>query len=396
MTEAPRFPELAPPDRILMGPGPSDVHPRVLRAMATPLIGHLDPAFLEIMDEVQALLRYTFQTSNRWTIPVSGTGSAAMEAAFANLVEPGDVVLVPSNGYFGLRMAEMVRRAGGSPVEMAAPWGRPLDPGDVRAALAEHRPSLLAFVHAETSTGVLQPHVAELARMAHEHGALVLADAVTSLGGVELRVDAWELDAAYSGGQKCLSCPPGASPLTLAESAMEKIRSRGEPVRSWYLDLSLLEHYWGDDRSYHHTAPITNIYALREALRLVAEEGVEARWARHLRVAGALRTGLEAMGLVPHADPSFWLPSLTTVRIPPGVDGKRVARRLLDERGIEIAGGLGDLAGKVWRIGCMGHSARPANVMALLAALGSSAAAEGASVNVAAGLAAAADRLGAA
>ncbi len=395
MIEAPRYAELSPPDRILMGPGPSDVHPRVLRAMTTPLIGHLDPAFLRIMDEVQDLLRYALRTRNRWTIPVSGTGSAAMEAAFSNLVRPGDAVLVPSNGYFGLRMAEMVRRAGGSPVEVEAPWGRPLDPDDVRDALARHRPSLFAFVHAETSTGVLQPEVPALAELAHEHGALCLADAVTSLGGVELRVDDWGLDAVYSGGQKCLSCPPGASPLTLAESAMERIRGREQAVRSWYLDLSLLEHYWGDERSYHHTAPITSIYALREALRLVAEEGIEARWARHLRVAGALRAGLETMGLIPHADMAFWLPSLTTVRIPPAVDGKRVARRLLTEHGIEIAGGLGSLAGVVWRIGCMGHSARPGNVLALLSALGSVVADEGGAVDVAAGLAAASTRLAA-
>ncbi len=393
MTQAPRYAELAPPDRILMGPGPSDVHPRVLRAMSTPLIGHLDPAFLEIMDQVQHLLRYTFRTDHEWTIPVSGTGSAAMEAAFTNLVEPGDTVLVPSNGYFGLRMAEMVRRAGGDPVPVAAPWGRPLDPEDVRAALARHGPALVAFVHAETSTGVLQPNVPELVEMAHGAGALVVADTVTSLGGVELEVDGWGVDVAYSGGQKCLSCPPGASPLTLGDAAMARIRERAEPVRSWYLDLSLLEHYWGDERSYHHTAPITNVYALREALRLVAEEGIEARWARHLKVAGALRAGLEAMGLSPHASMEFWLPSLTTVRIPEGVDGKRVARRLLVEHGIEIAGGLGDLAGVVWRIGCMGHSARPANVMVLLAALGGVVAAEGGTVDQPAGLATAAERL---
>lgn len=393
MTEAPRYGELTPPDRILMGPGPSDVHPRVLRAMSTPLIGHLDPAFLEIMDQVQELLRYALRTENRWTIPVSGTGSAAMEAAIANLVEPGDRVLVPGNGYFGLRMEAMVERAGGEPARVEAPWGRPLDPDDVREAIERHSPVIFAFVHAETSTGVLQPHVSELVEIAHEHGALVIADAVTSLGGVELRVDEWGLDAVYSGGQKCLSCPPGASPLTLGDRAMEKILGRAEPVRSWYLDLSLLSHYWGDERSYHHTAPITNVYALRESLRLVAEEGIEARWDRHLRVAGALRSGLAALGLEPHAEEAFWLPSLTTVRIPDGVDGGRVARRLLAEHGIEIAGGLGDLAGRVWRVGCMGHSARASNVMALVAGLAAAIEAEGGSPHTAAGLAAAAEGL---
>ena len=265
--------DLNPPDRILMGPGPSDVHPRVLRAMSTPLVGHLDPAFIEIMQEVQALLRYTFRTDNRWTIPVSGTGSAAMEAAFANMVEPGDVVLVPTNGYFGARMDSMARRAGGQVVHVNAPWGEPLDPADVRSAFEEHRPKVFGFVHAETSTGALQPNVPDLTAIAHEHDAFVIADTVTSLGGVELRVDDWNIDVAYSGGQKCLSCPPGASPLTLNDRAFDKVRNRGELVRSWYLDVGLLESYWGDDRSYHHTAPITAIYGLREALRLVCRGG---------------------------------------------------------------------------------------------------------------------------
>jgi len=370
-----------------MGPGPSDVHPRVLQAMSMPLIGHLDPAFLEIMNDVQRLLRYAFRTENRWTIPVSGTGSAAMEAAFANLVEPGDTVLVPTNGYFGSRMESMARRAGGEVVQVHAPWGRPLDPEDVRAALQKHRPAVFGFVHAETSTGALQPDVPVLTAAAHEVGALVIADTVTSLGGVELRVDDWNIDVAYSGGQKCLSCPPGASPLTLSDQAFGKIRDRGEPTRSWYLDVGLLESYWGEERSYHHTAPISNIYGLREALRLVAEEGIEERWARHLKVAGALKAGVRAMGLDMLPDDAWWLPSLNAVRVPEGVDAKAVTRRLLAEHGIEIAGGLGDLAGKIFRIGCMGHACRPGNVLLLLAALGEALQRDGARVDVAAGLA---------
>lgn len=357
--------------------------------MSTPLVGHLDPVFLTVMNEVQDLLRYTFRTENRWTIPVSGTGSAAMEAAFANLVEPGDTVLVPSNGYFGDRMESMARRAGGEVARVAAPWGRPLDPDDVRAALEQHRPAVFGFVHAETSTGVLQPDVPDLVRMAHEVGAVVIADAVTSLGGVELEVDGWEIDAVYSGGQKCLSCPPGASPLTLTDAAFERIRNRAEPARSWYLDVGLLEGYWGDERSYHHTAPISNVYALREALRLVAEEGIEARWVRHRHVAGALRDGVTGMGLDMLADDAWWLPSLNAVRVPEGLDAKRATRRLLAEHGIEIAGGLGDLAGRIFRIGCMGHACRPGNVLRVLAALGAVLRSEGTNVDVAAGLAAA-------
>lgn len=386
---APETSALEPPDRLLLGPGPSEVHPRVLRAMSTPLVGHLDPAFLTVMNDVQDLLRYTFRTQNRWTIPVSGTGSAAMEAAFANLVEPGDTVLVPSNGYFGDRMESMARRAGGEVARVAAAWGRPLDPDDVRAALEQHRPAVFGFVHAETSTGVLQPDVPELVRMAHENGAVVIADAVTSLGGVELEVDGWAIDAVYSGAQKCLSCPPGASPLTLTDAAFERIRNRAEPARSWYLDIGLLEGYWGDERSYHHTAPISNVYALREALRLVAEEGIEACWARHRQVAGALKAGLTAMGLDMLAEDAWWLPSLNAVRVPDDVDAKRVTTRLLAEHGIEIAGGLGDLAGRIFRIGCMGHACRPGNVLLVLAALGAVLRSEGADADVGAGLAAA-------
>ena len=393
--DRPTVGELSPPDRTLMGPGPSDVHPRVLRAMSTPLVGHLAPAFIDIMDEVQELMRYTFRTENDWTIPVSGTGSASMETAFANLTEPGDTVLVPGNGYFGERMAAMVRRAGGDPVFVDAPWGEPLDSDDVAAAFEHHQPDLFAFVHAETSTGVLQPEVSELTAIAHEHDALVIADCVTSLGGVELRVDEWGIDIAYSGPQKCLSCPPGASPLTLSDAAIERVFDRESPVRSWYLDLTELGGYWGDERTYHHTAPITNVYAIREALRLVAEEGIEQRWERHERLAGALRAGVEGMGLELNPEPAYWLPSLNAVRLPDDVEDGPVIDHLLSGYDIEIASGLGDLAGEILRIGCMGYSAQPRNILPLLAGLGEALDNQGAAVDTGAGIQAAMDAFGA-
>lgn len=386
--------ELTPPDRTLMGPGPSEVHPRVLRAMSTPLVGHLDPSFVDIMNEVQDLLRYTFRTENQWTIPVSGTGSASMEAAIGNLVEPGDTMLVPTNGYFGGRMESMANRAGGEVVHVDAPWGEPLDPADVQVAFEEHQPDVFGFVHAETSTGVVQPSVSELTDIAHDHDAYVIADSVTSLGGVELKVDEWDIDVAYSGPQKCLSCPPGASPLTLNDRAMEKVLSREESPRSWYLDLSLLEGYWGDDRAYHHTAPITNVYALREALRLVSEEGIEARWERHREMAGALKAGVEAMGLEMNAPEEYWLPSLNAVRVPDGVTDTDITSYLLDQYDLEIATGLGDLDGEIFRIGCMGYSARPETVSYLVSALGDALREHGADVDVEAGLAATSDALG--
>ncbi|SHK49644.1 pyridoxal-phosphate-dependent aminotransferase family protein [Haladaptatus paucihalophilus] len=392
--ENPTVGELTPPDRTLMGPGPSEVHPRVLRAMSTPLVGHLDPSFIDIMNEVQDLLRYTFRTENQWTIPVSGTGSASMEAAIGNLVEPGDTMLVPTNGYFGGRMESMAERAGGEVVHVDAPWGEPLDPADVQLAFEEHQPDIFGFVHAETSTGVVQPDVSELTSIAHGHDAYVIADSVTSLGGVELKVDEWDIDVAYSGPQKCLSCPPGASPLTLNDRAMEKVLSREEAPRSWYLDLSLLEGYWGDDRAYHHTAPITNVYALREALRLVSEEGIEARWERHREIAGALKAGVEAMGLEMNAPEEYWLPSLNAVRVPEGVTDTDITSYLLDQYDLEIATGLGDLDGEIFRIGCMGYSARPETVSYLVSALGDALREHGADVDVEAGLAATSEALG--
>ncbi|GAA0229433.1 pyridoxal-phosphate-dependent aminotransferase family protein [Haladaptatus pallidirubidus] len=392
--EKPTVGELTPPDRTLMGPGPSEVHPRVLRAMSTPLVGHLDPSFIEVMNDVQDLLRYTFRTENKWTIPVSGTGSASMEAAIGNVVEPGDTMLVPTNGYFGGRMESMATRAGGDVVHVDAPWGEPLDSSDVEAAFEKHDPDVFGFVHAETSTGVVQPDVSELTDIAHDRDALVIADCVTSLGGVELRVDEWDIDVAYSGPQKCLSCPPGASPLTLNDRAMEKVLSREELARSWYLDLSLLEGYWGDERAYHHTAPITNVYALREALRLVAEEGIEARWERHRNVAGALKTGVEAMGVEMNAPDDYWLPSLNAVRVPAGVTDTDVTDYLLEQYDLEIATGLGDLDGEIFRIGCMGYSARPETVSYLVSALGDALEKQGADVDVEAGLSATSTALG--
>jgi alanine-glyoxylate transaminase/serine-glyoxylate transaminase/serine-pyruvate transaminase len=388
MTDAPRVGELTPADRTLMGPGPSDVHPRVLRAMATPMVGYLDPSFVEVMNDVQELLRYTLQTDYEHTLAVSGTGSAAMEAAFANLVEPGETVLVPDNGYFGGRMGEIAARHGGEVVTVSAPWGEPLDPVDVQAAFDEYQPAVLGVVHGETSTGVRQPQIDELADIAHAHDALLIVDTVASLGGVEFRTEKWDVDLVYTGSQKCLSAPPGASPLAASERAVTKIHERETPVRSWYLDLLDVWEYWGDDPSYHHTGMTANLYALREALRLVAEEGIEARWDRHTRMAGALKSGVEAMGLDLVPTDAHWLPSLNAVRVPAGVETGALTSRLLERDNIEIVGGLGDLAGEIVRVGCMGHSARPSNVLSTVGALGRGIAAQGAAVDVDAGIAA--------
>jgi alanine-glyoxylate transaminase/serine-glyoxylate transaminase/serine-pyruvate transaminase len=354
--------------------------------MSTPLVGHLDPYFLQIMEETQELLRYTFRTKNEYTIPVSGTGSAAMEAAFANIVEPGDTVLVPTNGYFGKRMESMAMRAGGEVVHVDAPWGEPLQPEEVSRAFEENSPNVFAFVHAETSTGALQHSVKELTSIAHENEAIVIVDTVTSLGGVELEVDKWGIDVAYSAAQKCLSCPPGASPLTLNENALEKVEKRETPSRSWYLDLGLLNGYWGNDRTYHHTAPITSIYAIREALRLVKEEGIENRWERHFRLASALKSGVEAMGIEMNAKEEYWLPSLNAIRVPEKVNDMNVVKLLLQKYNIEIARGLGDLSGKIFRVGCMGHSANAHNISYFMMAFGSALQKEGAALDVKAGL----------
>ena len=370
------YKEIDPGRRVLMGPGPSDVPARVLQAMAAPCIGHLDPYFLSVMDETQELLRYVFQTNDDLTIPISGTGSAGMETCFVNLIEPGDTVAVCVNGVFGTRMCDIVSRLGGTLIEIQCGWGKAVDPEAVRKAIHGKCVKIVAAVHAETSTGVCSP-IAELAEVAHEAGALFLADTVTSLGGMEVAVDKAGIDAVYSGTQKCLSCPPGLAPVSFSQAAIKALDNRKTPVVSWYLDLNMLRSYWGEDRKYHHTAPINMIYALREALRIVAEEGLEARWARHRLHHRALVAGLEAMGLsmlVPEAER---LPMLNAVGIPQGADDKRVRSALLNEFGIEIGGGLGPLAGKIWRVGLMGHACCRRNVVLFLSALESVLKAEG-------------------
>ncbi len=374
------FRDVDPGQRTLMGPGPSDVPPRVLAAMAAPTIGHLDPKFLALMDETQELLRYVFQTANEFTIPVSGTGSAGMETCFVNLVAPGDEVVVCVNGVFGTRMADIVTRLGAKLIKVEAEWGRAVDPEAVEKAVEGKKPKLIAVVHAETSTGACTP-LNDMACIAADADALLLVDTVTSLGGMPVGVDAVGIDAVYSGTQKCLSCPPGLAPISLSAEALEALESRKSPVVSWYLDMGLVRQYWGGARKYHHTAPINMIYALREALRIIAEEGLEARWERHRLNHRALVAGLEAMGLsmlVPEAER---LPMLNAVRIPDGADDKRVRAALLNDFGIEIGAGLGPLAGKVWRIGLMGHAACRRNVTLFLAALETILRAEGVKVN---------------
>jgi alanine-glyoxylate transaminase/serine-glyoxylate transaminase/serine-pyruvate transaminase len=357
-----------PPRRVLLGPGPSEVDPRVLAAMSLPLVGHLDPEFVRLMDEVQNLLRRVFQTQNRLTLAVSGTGSAGMEAAVVNLVEPGDRVLICVNGVFGARMADVAERAGAEVTTIERPYGQVFDPEEVRQAIARTRPHVVGIVQAETSTGAWQP-LEEIARIVREHEALILVDAVTSLGGIPVEVDAWGLDAVYSGTQKCLSAPPGLAPVTFGPRAAERIGRRQTKVRSWYLDLTMIEKYWGQDRFYHHTAPISMNYALAEALRIVVAEGLEARFARHARHHRALVAGLEAMGLSLVPDAGHRLPELNCVWAPEGVDEAAVRRQLLTEWNVEIGGGLGPLKGRAWRIGLMGYSARQENVMLVLAGL---------------------------
>jgi alanine-glyoxylate transaminase/serine-glyoxylate transaminase/serine-pyruvate transaminase len=347
------------------------VHPRVLHALSTPLLGHLDPAFLSLMDEVQDMLRRVFKTGNRMTFAVSGTGSAGMEAAFVNLIEPGDRVVVGINGVFGTRMADIVSRCGGTPVRVEAPWGRIVEPEALEPHLQGKEPvKAVALVHAETSTGVCQPLDA-IGRLCRTHGALFMVDAVTSLGGLPVETDAWNIDVCYSATQKCLSCPPGLAPLTMSERAMAAVRNRNSPCRSWYLDVAMLADYWIEaKRAYHHTAPISMIYALREALRLVLEEGLEHRVARHRLNSAAMVAGLEALGLECLAEEQHRLPSLLCMRVPGHVDEAYVRHELLHRHDIEIGGGLGALKGSVWRIGLMGESSTRANVMTLLTALG--------------------------
>lgn len=352
-----------------MGPGPSGVSARVLLAMARPTVGHLDPDFLELMDEVAAQLREIFGTENRLTVPISGTGSAGMETAFVNLLEPGDCAIIGVNGVFGQRMKDVAERAGARVVAVEAAWGEPLDVRRlINAHKANPRARLLAVVHAETSTGVQQP-LDELAGYLRGTGTLFLVDTVTSLGGVPVNVDAWGIDVAYSGTQKCLSVPPGLAPITLSERAVERVRSRSGKVQSWYLDLSMISAYWGSERVYHHTAPINALYGLHEGLCAILEEGLEARYERHRRWGGLLQRSLMERGLELLVEEPYRLPQLTSVRVPAGVDDKRFRRALLERYGIEIGGGLGPLAGKVWRIGLMGETCREQSVMLFLSAL---------------------------
>ena len=360
-----------PPVRTLMGPGPSDVHPRVTSAMARPCIGHLDPAFIGMMDEVKTMLQYAFQTSNQLTIPVSAPGSAGMETTFQNVLERGDKVIICQNGVFGGRMKEVAERCGAVPVMVEDDWGKPVDPQKVEDAFkANPDAKVLAFVHAETSTGA-RSDAETLCRIAHDNDALALVDAVTSLGGSELKVDDWGIDAIYSGTQKCLSCTPGISPVSFSERAVDVITNRTSKVQSWFLDTNLVMGYWGPNakRAYHHTAPVNAMYALHESLVMLQDEGIENAWARHAKNHQILRAGLEAMGLSFVVDEAYRLPQLNSVTIPEGIDEAAVRSRLLNEFNLEIGAGLGALAGKVWRIGLMGHSSRKENIFLCLSAL---------------------------
>ena len=363
-----KLPALNPPRRILMGPGPSDTHPRVLAALGAPTVGHLDPYFLQIMNETQAMLRQVFQTENALTLAVSGTGSAGMETCVVNLIEPGDKMLVCVNGVFGGRMADVAGRAGAQVTTIERPFGEVFAPDQIAEAVARVKPKVVGIVHAETSTGALQP-LPEISKIVHAAGALLLADTVTSLGGTPVEVDAWQLDAVYSGTQKCLSCPPGLAPVTFSPRAVAAIDARKTKVASWYLDMTMVRNYWGQDRAYHHTAPINMNYALREALAVALEEGLEARFARHTRNHLALKAGLAAMGLSYAVAEGIQLPMLNAVVIPAGVDDLKVRQQLLNEFGIEIGGGLGPMKGKTWRIGLMGETSTPRNVLLLLAAI---------------------------
>lgn len=360
--------QLSVPPRALFGPGPSNAHPRVLLALGMRQIGHLDPKFLEIMNENQALLRYTFQTENSITIPVSGCGSASMESTFANLVEPGDNLLILNAGYFALRMKDMAERYGGVVQTINKPWGSKFDLDEVKAAVEQYKPKILCAVHADTSTGARQP-LEGFKELCEANDCLLLVDTVTSLGGVPLFVDQWGIDACYSGSQKCLSCPPGIAPLTMSDKAMDKVLARKTKVANWYLDLTAVKKYWGKERTYHHTAPINMNYALREALLLIAEEGLEERWARHQTTAKALWDGLKEIGLECYVDEEYRLPSLTAVTVPEGVNAKDVTKFVLAKYNIEIGNGLGELGGKIWRIGMMGFNSRLENVTLVIAAL---------------------------
>lgn len=363
-----KFPPLIPPVRTLMGPGPSDIHPRVLNAIGRGTVGHLDPYYLAIMNDLQQMLRLLFATENRMTLAVSATGSAGMEATVVNLIEPGDSMVIGVNGVFGTRMVDVAERAGAQVTKVERPWGEVFTPEDLAPALESAKPKVVGIVMAETSTGASQP-LPEIAKVVHDAGAMLLVDAVTALGGMPVEVDKWGIDAIYSGSQKCLSCPPGLAPVSFNERAMEAILSRKTKVQSWYLDLSMLANYWGSERVYHHTAPINMTYALYEAAQLILEEGLESAFARHALNHRALKAGLAAIGISYAAQEGCQLPMLNAVKIPEGVDDAQVRGDLLNRFGIEIGGGLGAFKGKAWRIGLMGHGSRSANVLLFLSAL---------------------------
>ena len=387
MTDTPQ--PIGPPQRILMGPGPSDTHPQVLSALGASTVGHLDPYFLKIMDEVQSMLRQVFQTTNELTLAVSGTGSSGMETCVVNLIEPGDKMIVCVNGVFGGRMADVAERAGADVVKLERPFGEVFLPEEIEAAVKEHSPKVLGIVHAETSTGALQP-LEEISNIVHDNGGLILVDCVTSLGGLPVKVDEWQLDAVYSGTQKCLSCPPGLAPVTFSPRAVEVIDKRTAKVASWYLDLTMVRNYWSDSsRAYHHTAPINMNYGLHEALRLTLAEGLENRFAKHRRNHEALKAGLAALGISYAVADEIALPMLNAAKIPVGVDDAAVRSRLLNEFGIEIGAGLGPMKGKTWRIGLMGEASTPRNVLLFLAALENCLADQGVSISAGAGVAAA-------
>lgn len=376
------------PQRTLMGPGPLNIHPRVYQALTCPVIGHLDPAYLKVLDEVAELLRKVFRTGNRVTNATPGTGSSGMEACVANMIEPGDPVLVCVHGYFGDRIRQMMERQEAKVTLIEGEWGKPTDPERVEKALKKNRCKVIGLVHAETSTGVLQP-MDEISRLAKEHGAMILLDTVTSLGGVDVRIDDWGVDGAYSCSQKCIGCTSGLAPVTFSDRAVESVRRRKHPVRSWYLDISLLDKYWGAERVYHHTSSSTLNYGLLEALHLIQEEGLDNRIQRHTRNHKALVAGVEAMGLEMLVAPQHRLPSLNTVKVPEGIDDAKVRGYLLETYNLEIGGGLGALKGKVWRVGLMGYSSSAENIIFFLSAMSQALAVQGHKTDVSAGLAAA-------
>lgn len=383
--------QLNPGYRLLMGPGPVETSPRVLRAMSSNMVGHLDPQFMEIMNETMELTRFVFQTKNQLTLPMSGTGSAGMETVMVNLLEPGDKAVVCVAGVFGRRLGDIAGRCGAEVINVEAPFGSAIEPEQVKQALEKAgKAKLVAIVHAETSTGVLQP-LKTIAKLAKEYGALMVVDAVTSLGGVELKVDEWGIDACYSGTQKAISCPPGLSPITFNDQACEIISQRKTKVQSWYLDLTMIKNYWGQQRVYHHTAPINMIYGLREALMIIREEGLEARFARHIQNQQAFIRGVEALRMSMVVKKGYRLPTLNTVWIPEGVDDAKARRFLLEQYGIEIGGGLGDFKGKAWRVGLMGESSKKRYVLLLLTALSDAMAQQGYASDIGAALEAALD-----